>query len=585
MDEINFESELNNILAEDFSQVEITEEDFPLFEEPTREEPQFEDPTRDAPQFEETQFEEPQFEEPQQKAVVRKSPREKKDTSKKRTLPKVSIKLPAIKKPAPKNAAPRKVPSSSAEKPKAAGAYPRRRPRMTKLDRFKQNILPLIILAVAAILIVIFIIGSITRAVQKKQIKTEASIAVSESIALEQARLEAEMAIILKDADLLAESYDYDGAIALIHTFSGNIGGYPQLQDALVRYEQSKEELIPWEDPNTIINLSLQTLIADAQRAFSHETYGALVKRNFITVDEFQRVLERLYENNFVLVRINDFIETTTAENGTVSLTYKPLLLPEGKKPIVLTQTNVNYNLYLVDTNDDLIADEGGVGIASKLILDNTGNVTCEMVNGDGTITTGAYDLIPILDAFVEKHPDFSYHGSKAILALTGYNGLFGYRTNAEAREQLGEEQYAQDVSAIQAIAKALTDSGYDLACYTYGNNAYGNYSLAQIQSDMNQWNDEVVPILGTIDTMVFAQNSDINSGMLYSGEKFDYLKSIGFNFYVGYCTDGDPFTFVSENYIRQGRLHLTEENLQSNPSSFTSLFSIEGLLDTSRNN
>ena len=573
MDEINFESELNNILAEDFSQVEITEEDFPLFEEPTREEPQI-----DAPQFEE-----PQFEEPKQNTVARKTPKEKKDTSKKKTLPKVSLKLPAIKKPAPKKATPRKAPSSSAEKPKTTNSHPRRRPRMTKLDRFKQNVLPLIILAVAAILIITFIAGSITRAVQKRKIELEASIAVSESIAQEQAKLDAEMDAILKDADLLAQSYDYDGAIAMINTFSGNIGGYPQLQDALVRYEQGKEDLITWEDPNTIINLSLQTLIADAQRAFSHETYGALIKRNFITVEEFQKVLERLYENDFVLVRINDFIETTTAENGTVSLAYKPLLLPEGKKPLVLTQTNVNYNLYLVDSDDDLIADKDGVGIASKLVLDNAGKVTCEMVTGDGTVTTGAYDLIPILDAFVEAHPDFSYHGAKAILALTGYNGLFGYRTNTEAREQLGEEQYAQDVSAVQAIAKALTDSGYELACYTYGNNAYGNYSLTQIQAEMNKWNDEVTPILGAINTMVFAQNSDINSGMLYSGEKFDYLKSIGFNFFVGYCTDGDPFTFVSENYIRQGRILLTEENLQSNPAMFTPLFPVEGLLDASR--
>jgi hypothetical protein len=72
---------------------------------------------------------------------------------------------------------------------------------------------------------------------------------------------------------------------------------------------------------------------------------------------------------------------------------------------------------------------------------------------------------------------------------------------------------------------------------------------------------------------------------MLYSGEKFDYLKSVGFNFFVGYSADGDPFTFVSDNYVRQGRLHLTAENLQNYPSLFTPLFSLEGLLDDSRNN
>ena len=571
MDEINFESELNNILMEDISQVEISEEDFPLFEEPSAEIPM---------------SEAVQTEESKQDVVMQKAPNKEKAAKKQIKLPNVSIKLPAVKKPAAKKPVSKKVAPKAAPVPreKQTAVTPRRRPRMTKRDRFKQNVLPLIILTVAAILIITFIIGSITRAVQKRKIELEASIAVSESIAKEQEKLDAEASKLLEKADVLAASYDYDGATALIHTFSGNIGGYPQLQDALVRYEQSKEDLIPWEDPNTIINLSLQTLIADPQRAFSHETYGAQIKRNFITVDEFQRVLERLYQNDFVLVRINDFIETKTGDNGAVSLIYQPLLLPEGKKPIILTQTNVTYNLYLVDSDEDLIADKGGVGVASKLVLDNGGKVTCEMVNADGTITTGAYDLVPILDAFVDAHPDFSYRGSKAILALTGYNGLFGYRTNAAAREQLGEAQYAQDVSAIQSIAKVLTDSGYDLACYTYGNNAYGNYSLTQIQAEMTQWNDEVTPILGAINTMVFAQNSDINSGMLYSGEKFDYLKSIGFNFFVGYSADGDPFTFVSDNYVRQGRLHLTEENLQNNSSLFAPLFSMEGLLDDSRN-
>ena len=28
------------------------------------------------------------------------------------------------------------------------------------------------------------------------------------------------------------------------------------------------------------------------------------------------------------------------------------------------------------------------------------------------------------------KHPDFSLNGQKGVVALTGYNGVLGYRTN-----------------------------------------------------------------------------------------------------------------------------------------------------------
>lgn len=458
-----------------------------------------------------------------------------------------------------------------------------RRPRLSKQDMFKQSTLPVIIVGVAALLILIFIIGSITRAVQKNKIEKEASIAVSESIAEEQARLEAEMNSILENAERMAAGYDFDGAVALIDTFSGNIGGYPQLQDARARYEYSKEALVLWEDPNTIINLSFQTLIVDTERAYADEEYGSSLKKNFITVNEFQKILERLYANDYILVGLSDFIEAGTSDAGVPYYTYKELYLPEGKKPIVLTQTNVNYNLYLVDSDDDMVADQGGLGIASKLVFDAEGNITCEMVNADGSVTTGAYDLVPILDAFVEEHPDFSYHGAKAVLALTGYNGLFGYRTHSEARAVFGEEQYEKDVAAVQSIAEALKESGYELGCYTYGNNAYGKYSLSQIQGDMNKWNDEVVPILGNLDIMVFAQYSDINSGVLYSGEKFEYLKSLGFKYFLGFCSEGDPFTFIAEDYVRQGRLMVSGINLKDNEKWFTGIFDTDDLLDEAR--
>ena len=65
---------------------------------------------------------------------------------------------------------------------------PRRRKR-TKLQIFKEAYLPLIIIALALILIIVFIAGSITRAVQKAKAEKAASIAASSSLAEEEARL------------------------------------------------------------------------------------------------------------------------------------------------------------------------------------------------------------------------------------------------------------------------------------------------------------------------------------------------------------------------------------------------------------
>lgn len=458
----------------------------------------------------------------------------------------------------------------------------RRRPK-TKAEIFKESTLPLIILGVSAVLILVFIIGSITRAVQKKHVTREASIAVSESIAAEEARLASEIEAILTKSEELAAGYAYDEALALIDSFSGNIGGYPQLQDARARYEYSKQALVLWEDPNNIINLSFQTLIADPNRAFNHPQWGSALLKNYITTDEFRTILQRLYDAGYILVSMSDFVQSTTNEQGITTFTYKELYLPEGKKPIMLTHTNVNYPLYLVDSDGDMVADKGGVGIASKLVLDSSGNVTCEMVDANGNVITGSYDFIPILDEFVEEHPDFSYGGSKAVIGLTGYNGLFGYRTHPDGRATFGEVAYEQDVASVQAIAEALTESGYDLGYYTYENSAYSNYTLSMIQGEMNRWNAEVVPILGNLDYMIFAQESDIGSSVLYSGEKFNYLKSCGFKYFIGYDTDGVSFTYIAEDYIRQGRLMVTGKYLTYNSSWYSTIFDTSDVLEYDR--
>jgi len=458
----------------------------------------------------------------------------------------------------------------------------RRRPK-SKAEIFKESTLPLIILAVAALLIVVFIIGSITRAVQKKHIDRDASIAVSESVSIEEARLNAEAEEILADAERLAAGYAFEEAIARINSFSGNIGGYPELQDAMSRYEYGKQSLVLWEDPTNIINLSFHMLVADPERAYNHPDWGSAMLRNYITTNEFRNILQRLYENDYILVSLDDFVTASTNEAGMVTYAYKELYLPKGKKPLMLTQTNVNYNTYLVDSDGDLVADRNGVGIASRLVVGPNGNVTCEMVQSDGTTVTGPYDLIPILDEFVAKNPDFSYGGAKAVIALTGYNGLFGYRTDTEGRSYFGEETYEKNVAAVKAVAEALRNSGYDLGYYTYANSAYGRFNLSMIQAEMNSWNSEVVPILGNLDIMVFAQESDISSSVMLGDEKYNYLKSCGFNYFLGFGVDGSSYTFIADEYVRQARLMVTGNYLTYNSSYFNNIFDTEDVLEYDR--
>lgn len=455
---------------------------------------------------------------------------------------------------------------------------PRRRPR-SKMQMFKEAYLPYIIAGVALVLIVIFIIGSISRAVQVHNAQKAASIASANASSEAKARLDQEAEDLLKQAAELATQYNYSGAVAAIDSFSGTIADYPDLVTKRAEYAQLKDTTTVWSDPSQITCLSFQLLIADPARAFNNEDYGAAYNRNFVTIGEFQSILQQLYDNGYVLVGFQDFVTTTTDDAGKTVYAAKPIYLPKDKKPLMLFQTNVNYNTYMIDSDDDGLPDAGGAGFASRLVVGSDGKITCEMVDATGATVTGAYDLVPILDAFIAAHPDFSYNGAKATLALTGYDGLFGYRTNTDSTGE-NADYYNEQVEGAKKIISALRADGYVFACYTYGNVGYGDYTAEQITDDLSDWNSEVVPLLGKTDVLVYAQNSELAS---YVGSPYEALKNAGFRYYLGFCSSGLPSASITDEYVWQGRILVTGSNMAHSPEWFTGMFDPASVLDTTR--
>ena len=451
---------------------------------------------------------------------------------------------------------------------------PRRRKR-SKLQIFKETYLPLVIAGVAGLLILIFIIGSITRAIQRADAREQAQLQASIAAAEEQKRLKDEAERITDAATKKAASFDYDGAIGEIEGFSGDISKYPALERLYRQYTEARDALVVWDDPSQIPNLSLQLLIADPQRAFENEEYGDSFLKNFITVEEFTQLLQQVYENGYILVDMSHITDGTQA---------KPLSLPADKKPLMLTQTQVNYYTYMTDGDGDKLPDKDGAGFASKLILDANDNLTCPIVTAEGVTETGAYDLVPILEAFIATHPDFSYQGARATLAITGYDGIFGYRINASAKGRLGEAAYQKEVEEATKVVQALRNAGYKIACCTFDNTAYGSATSSKIESDLDRWEKEIAPVVGVVDTLVYARNSDIaNASTPYEGTKFQILQDFGFTYYLGFATNGKPWFISGADHVRQGRLLVTGSNLTSRAGWFADLFDAASVLDQSR--
>ena len=202
-------------------------------------------------------------------------------------------------------------------------ANPRRKQR-SRIQIIKETYLPIIIAGVALVLIVVFIIGSIVRAVQRKNFQKEAELAASVAASDAEGRLEDEAKTLLAQAEALAADYDYAGAIEVLNSFSGDLSVFTKLNDRIIEYEKAQKALVTWDDLSKVPNLSFQMLLADPERGFKYTAhdgynYSNSINKNFVTTAEFIKILQQLYDNGYVLVDIDDFVETSVAEDGTIS--------------------------------------------------------------------------------------------------------------------------------------------------------------------------------------------------------------------------------------------------------------------------
>ena len=371
------------------------------------------------------------------------------------------------------------------------------------------------------------------------------------------------IAQLVSSADVAAAGYDYDGAIEIIKSYGEKYDKKKELEAAVLKYENEKTKLVKFEDNTKIPHLSFRTLIYDTSKAFDTDDSAAKYDRNMVTVTEFSKILEELYSRGFVLVDINDI-----AKEGSGAFSFCDIYLPEGKTPLVLSQEDVSYYESLE-----------GDGFASKIIIGEDGSPLCEYTDENGNITTGAFDLVPILEDFIKKHPDFSYKGARATLAVTGYDGVLGYRTNPDS------ENYQEgDAEKATSVANRLKELGYTFASNSWAYTSYGNNSTERLITDADRWENEVEPIVGSTNVLIFAGGADIVQSGEYKedNEKFQYLKSKGFNVFCPVNANQSSVT-MGTDYLRQGRRLVGGNELYYSADKLADLFDANGVLDIAR--
>ncbi|MEG2176470.1 MAG: polysaccharide deacetylase family protein [Oscillibacter sp.] len=320
-------------------------------------------------------------------------------------------------------------------------------------------------------------------------------------------------------------------------------------------FDPASVEWVNWDGP--VEHLFFHPLIAYPELAFDGDAQANGLDDWMITVGEYDKILQSVYEKGFVLVDINQIWEETTDAAGKPVMVRSELKVPAGKKPLVLSYDDVNYYPYMLKN-----------GFTYKLILGEDGQLWSQGKDPQGNeVLSQDLDAVTILDKFVREHPDFSPYGAKGCLSLTGYCGILGYRTMTEKEDQSAahEANRQREIEAARPIVAALKATGWTFGSHTWGHINLSSKPMKTIQADYQRWMDEVGSLVGPTTILFYPHGARPDGGDWHqTGPVFQFLQSKG---YRVFCSVGtSSFSYIKEDIcaVICDRLHPDGTTLRS---------------------
>lgn len=251
-------------------------------------------------------------------------------------------------------------------------------------------------------------------------------------------------------------------------------------------------------------------LIAHPDIAFaSGNEYGKHLDEDCVTPSEFKAFLEQAYENDYVLV---DIEETFAIEGGKA--VKKSFSFPKGKKPLILSIDDMVYASKNMGKGmvDKLVLSEGKIGTVSTL---PTPEISFEN------------ESVSILESFLEKHPDFSHRGARGIFFLTGMEGIFGYRTQRDSLNQKTE------IERVKPIVEKLKETGWKFGCHSYAHAHMKGCTAEEMRADLQKWKNEVEPLVGSTCLYAYPYGEWV-LGTDCADERHKVLEEFGYKVFFG---------------------------------------------------
>jgi len=321
---------------------------------------------------------------------------------------------------------------------------------------------------------------------------------------------------------------------------------------------------VPYE--GKILNIFFHALIARPEIAFKGKMRDHFMEW-FVTAEEYKKILDELYLRDYVLVDINEFY-TVKYTNNIKTIEVKNFMVPKGKKPVILSVDDLSY--YPSNRRN---------GTVHKLVLDQNGNIAAWTASpsGGGASSGGEIsydqDIITITEDFIKQHPDFSIRGAKGIIALTGYEGVLGYQTQAERSKTAGYQKEKEDAIVV---ANKLKELGWRFASHSYRHLNMPKVSMASFINDNRLWNNEVKPILGETDLYVYPYGAALEK----IEEKHRILRGMNFNLFFSVGSGYGYRLGPKSEYVYMSRMNIDGRYFRQFRNSPDRLFDINKVMD-----
>lgn len=336
---------------------------------------------------------------------------------------------------------------------------------------------------------------------------------------------------VMNKVEKLYQGYYYDEALNLLKANEELLKNSDdeEFTKKVAEIEKSKASLIKYSGP--IEHVFFHSLIIYPELAFDHKGHPAQGYNMWMTtVSEFKKMLPAFLEKGYILYSLEDYIEADPENPGKIKV--KDIYLPPGKIPLVISIDDVNYYDYMKPD-----------GFANRLVLGDDGRVWTEVITPKGeTKLTRDGDVMPILDDFVEKHPEFSWRGTKGTIAVTGYEGALGYRITD------GLPTQAEDQQKVKKIADTMRANGWLFACHSYTHNGYfqsGKVTMRQIVADTKEWKEKIEPWVGNTNIYI----SPFGYSMKNNDPRYRTIINSGFHIFCPVGNSRKIYTY-SDNIV-----------------------------------